>query len=308
MTNRVLGHGTTIRRPGFTLVEMVVVIVLLGILSAIVAVFITRPVESYVDLSRRAALVDAAESALRRLERDINIALPNSVRRTNTASGYVLELLPTLGGGKYEPGGNNACNNAGNRERLRIDVGGDNNFDIIGGFSNITPGAYTTYRLAVNNLGTAGNDVYTASGSTAVMTPLGTTITITRPGSAYALCPGDAVNDHVNLNIAHRFNSSATNRRIYVVSTPVSYLCDTAGGSLTRYYNYAITASQPITSADFVALNASSALIADRVANCSVTTTTDDVRNRSLVTLVLGTAEDGEQIRLIHQVPLDNSR
>ncbi len=307
MTSHVPGH-VTVRHAGFTLVEMVIVIVLLGILGSIVAAFITRPVESYMDLSRRAALVDAAESALRRIERDINIALPNSVRITNLGSGYALELIPTLDGGKYEPGGFNACNNAANRERLFIGAGGDSNFDIVGGFHNVTPGAYTDYRLVVNNQGTIGNNVYTASGSTAVMTPLGTTITITRPASAYVPCPGNAANDHVNLSLAHRFNSSATNRRLYVVTTPVSYLCDTTGGSLVRYYNYAINSSQPTAAADFVALNASSALIADRVANCSVTTTTSDVRNRSLVTLVLGTAEDGEQIRLIHQVPLDNSR
>lgn len=309
MTIRAPGQ-VAVRHAGFTLVEMVIVIVLLGIIGSIVAVFITRPVESYVDLSRRAALVDAAESALRRIERDINIALPNSVRITNLGSGYALELLPTLDGGKYDfqGGGANNCGSAANSERLRFGAGGDSNFDIVGGFHNVTPGAYTDYRIVVNNQGTIGNNVYTASGSPAVMTPLGTTITITRPASAYVPCPGNAANDHVNLSVAHQFNSSATNRRLYVVTTPVSYLCDTTGGSLVRYYNYAINSSQPIAAADFVALNASSALIADRVANCSLTTTTSDVRNRSLVTLVLSTAEDGEQIRLIHQVPLDNSR
>lgn len=293
---------------GYTLVEMVIVIVLLGIIGSIVAVFLVRPVEGYRDLARRAALVEAAESALRRMQRDLRSALPNSVRRTTTASGFALELIPVLDGGKYRPGGNNACNNANNREQLRFGVGGDSNFDIMGGFHNVTPGVYTDYRLVVNNRGTPGNDAYTATGSPAVMTPLGTTITITRPASAYAPCAGNAANDHVNLSVAHRFNSSDTNWRLYIVKTPVSYLCDTAAKTLTRYYDYAITATQPTAAADFVALNASSALVADRVAECSVTTTTADMRDRSLVTLSLTIAEDGEQARLVLQAPLDNSR
>ena len=301
---------------GFTLVEMVIVILIAGILSGIVAVFIVRPVEGYRDLQRRAALVDAAESALRRFERDVRIALPNSVRRTNFGGGgFALELLPTLDGGKYEPGGANACNTTADRERLRF--AGDANFDVIAGFRNITPGNYSTYRMVVNNLGTTGNDVYADGSSGAnpgVITPLGINISITRPASAYTPCPGDLVNDHVTFSSTHSFRGGAsTNRRVYIVTTPVSYLClpDAANpslGTLMRYENYPIVAAQPSSAAIAPLATAASARIADHVSACSVTTTTVDMRNTSLVTLDLSIAEAGEQIRLIHQMPLDNTR
>ena len=65
---------------GFTLLEAVLVIVITGIIAAIVAVFIKLPVDSYLDSARRAELTDVADTAVRRMARDIHLALPNSVR------------------------------------------------------------------------------------------------------------------------------------------------------------------------------------------------------------------------------------
>ena len=52
-------------QKGFTLIELIVVIVLVGILASIGGIFISRPIEGYVALSRRAELVDSADTALR---------------------------------------------------------------------------------------------------------------------------------------------------------------------------------------------------------------------------------------------------
>ena len=89
---------------GFTLVEMIVVIVITGIIGGIVAIFIRAPVQGYVDSARRAEMTDIADTAMRRISRDLRLALPNSVRVTSTCSGpttcYV-EFIPTTGGGRY---------------------------------------------------------------------------------------------------------------------------------------------------------------------------------------------------------------
>lgn len=286
-----------VRRFGFTLIETVIVITLMGILVSIVAAFIVRPVEGYRDLARRAALVEAAESALQRMRRDIRTALPNSVRVANTAGGYALELIPVLDGARYDRGGNNP--------ECELNFGGDNEFDVEHLFRN--PATLTTagIRIVINNTGTTtANNAYTATGSpNTVITPVGTTISITPSGTP---CPTGA--HHVTLTPAYNFLSQSPNQRLYVVTQALSYLCDTAGSTLTRYSDYAINVSQPITAADFVALNASSALAANRVTACSVTSTTSDVRNRALVTLTLTLAESGEEIRLVHQAQVDNTR
>lgn len=285
---------------GFTLVETVVTIAIMGILLSIVAVFLVRPIEGYRDLSRRAALVEAAESALQRMRRDIRSALPNSVRITNTASGYALELIPVLDAARYTAQQAAALND----EELDV-TGTDDQFDVQHCFRNTTTATTASIRIVINNLATTtSNNAYTApAGPNTVITPISTAVTI----SSSATCPTSGF-AHVTLNPGYNFLGHSNNRRLYVVTQPLSYLCDTAGGTLTRYYNYPITATQPTTAAGFVALNASSALATDRVTACSVTTTTSDVRNRAIVTLSLTLGESGEEIRLVHQVQTDNTR
>lgn len=289
------------RRGGFTLLELIVTIVIAGILGGMVSMFLVKPIQGYLDLSRRAALVDAAESALRRMARDIRIALPNSVRVTNFSGsgGFALELLPIIDGGKYTTKG-------ATDTKINLQGNFDQDFDNLGCFHAIPPGSYTNYRLVINNLGTAGYDAYTSTSTTGVISAPGLTITIT--DNVGAACPTTGT-QHVFLSANHAFLDSSPYNRFFVVETPVTYLCDAASGTLTRYAGYAIRASQPTTAAVLDGLaGVTSALVADSISACSVSTTASDVRDRGLVTLNLSLSKDAETIRLIQQVQLDNSR
>lgn len=294
---------------GMTLVEMVVAITLLAILGSVTAVFMVRPIQGYVDLARRAALVEAAESALRRQARDVRLALPRSVRIQNLAGGYAVEVLPTLEGAMYRRN-NNGAGTTTTANRLQTNVVDNDGFDIHKFFQRITvPSSSTTHRLVVNNVGgsTLLTNVYLANNAAqAVITPLVplTTISYSATGVNGA--------HHITMTPGYRFNGHSSNQRIYVVETPVSYLCtanatDPAAGTLTRYYNYPITAAQPTTPAAFTAVNASSALVTNYVSACTLSTTTGEVRTRALATIMLTLADQGEEVRLVHQVMVDNS-
>jgi MSHA biogenesis protein MshO len=85
---------------GFTLVEAIMVMTITGIIAAIVAVFIRQPVEGYADSVRRAGLTEQADIAMRRIARDLRLALPNSVRLPSDGS-YGFEFIITKSGGRY---------------------------------------------------------------------------------------------------------------------------------------------------------------------------------------------------------------
>ena len=77
---RALSTAAAARQRGFTLVELILVIVLCGIVAAMVGAVLSRPLEGFVAQSRRAELVDIGAGALDRMTRDIRMAVPGSLR------------------------------------------------------------------------------------------------------------------------------------------------------------------------------------------------------------------------------------
>jgi MSHA biogenesis protein MshO len=84
---------TATRARGFTLIELVITIAVGSAVVAFMALFIVTPMSTYTAQTRRAMLVDAADSALRFIGRDLRAALPNSVRVSASGSVTALELL-----------------------------------------------------------------------------------------------------------------------------------------------------------------------------------------------------------------------
>jgi MSHA biogenesis protein MshO len=86
---------------GFTLVELVIVIMIAGIIAATLTVFLRPAIENYLASRARADLTDQAETAVRRMVRDVRVAVPNSIR---TPGAQCFELIPTSTGGRYRSG------------------------------------------------------------------------------------------------------------------------------------------------------------------------------------------------------------
>ncbi|MFP5408594.1 MAG: prepilin-type N-terminal cleavage/methylation domain-containing protein, partial [Gammaproteobacteria bacterium] len=136
---------------GFSLVEMIVVIAIVAIIGSMVAVFLRAPLESYVAQDRRARLADTADTALRRMGRDVRLALPNSVRVTAVGSVIYLEFLATRSGGRYRTQGDGSAGN----DPLDFSVP-DASFDVFGPAIDLQAGDL----IAVYNLGIPGADAW----------------------------------------------------------------------------------------------------------------------------------------------------
>ena len=95
--------GMTTRRTGrgFTLVELVMVIVVTSVMAATLVVFFRPALDGYLASRARADLTDQADTALRRIVRDVRLAVPNSIR---TPGSQCFEVMPTSTGGRYRTG------------------------------------------------------------------------------------------------------------------------------------------------------------------------------------------------------------
>lgn len=261
---------------GFTLVEMIVVITITGILAAAVAVFIRRPVESYVDAARRAELTDIADGALRRITRDVRMALPNSVRITTAGNVTYLEYLQTSGGGRYRA----ETDSVGAGDILDF-VAPDASFDVIGSMPALAAGN----SIVVYNLSATGSsaNAYSGDNRAAYSSNTATTITLAAPKQFPYQSPG---------------------KRFQVVEHAVTYACDPlpgGAGVLRRHWNYGIVDPQP------TAFGGSSALLASNITGCGFAYTTSGPTARTgVVALNLQISGGGETVWLFQQAHVNN--
>lgn len=280
------GNRSAASFAGFTLAETVIVIVILGIIASVVAVFIRGPVDAYFDVSRRAQLTDVADTALRRLTRELQRALPNSVRVAGPcigANACYLEYVPVIAGGRYRA----ELDSAGVGNVLDFADNADNAFDVIG--PPVALPAATPLWLTVFSLGIPGADVYSGDSAAADIR------------RRYAGAGGAVSSISFASSVVLPYESPS--RRFHMVSTPVTFGCLPAagGGALARYASYGFS---PIQSTP---PGGTSSLLAGQVTSCSFSYSTLEVaRSAGLVSISLQLTQEGETVSLFRQVHVSN--
>lgn len=261
---------------GFTLVEMVVVITIVAILAAASALFIRNPTQAFIDSENRANLTDRADTALRRMARDIRNALPNSVRTTTSGLDSFIEFVPVKSAGRYRA----AAGIAVGDNPLDFSLAADT-FDVLGPSVTVASGD----KLVIYNLGIAGSDVYEGSDSRALQTT-GNLSVLSFNGGIFPL--------------------ESPSSRFFVVSTPVSYACDMTNHELLMYSGYAIQVTQPVSVSTLNSL-ATARKLATGLTSCQVNYVPGILQRSGVITIYLGFTQDAATVSLMHQVNVVNS-
>lgn len=264
---------TPSRQYGFTLIELVMVIVILGAIGGMVAVFMRGPIDAYFASARRAALTDVADTTVRRMARDIRKALPNSIR---TPSATCLEFIPTKTGGRYRADDSAAG--------LSFSAA-DSSFNMLGS-NNALPldqriGAGDV--IVVYNLGIAGADAYNQDNTSAV--------------TAVAAETAAPVETPISIN-AKRFPLASGSNRFHVVPATeniVSYVC--SGTDLHRTATVGFASACPATGP----------ILARHVSACTFDYGGSDLQRNALVRMVLQLTDAGETVTLQHEVHVNNT-
>lgn len=274
-------YSACVRSAGFTLIELILVIILLGALSATATVFILPPFQAAVDIERRANLVDGADSALTRIGREARNALPNSIRVHN--AGHV-EFITTRTGGQYRrlpaPGGGS---------QPLVPARSSDTFDVPGGLPDAaqvaTRGAGTNCAasngdcISVYNTAQAGFNAYLGQNIAAVIDATATTVSYDTGAAGPA------------------FATHSPRQRFFVVDNVVSYVCN--AGQLLRYSGYGLQAGTPTL--------ANPELVAENVSSCQFAFNPGTASRRGLLTLQIGMARSGEQVSLLTQTQVMNA-
>jgi MSHA biogenesis protein MshO len=283
---------------GFTLIEAITVTVIVAIIALVIAVFIPAPVQGYLSTVRRLELADTADTALRRIGRDVRLALPNSVRVS--ASGLFLELLPVKAGGRYRD--NESCFSS---TCTSLQTLGDmlTNASVVAGSDRVT--IYNTYNNSGGdcNAGVALYSVYCNHGLTTLTAAAGAgTTSNTLSFAATGFQPP---------------GGSPTRRVFIIAASPVTYACDAANGVLWRIAGYAMQQPQP-TSLNAAPLSTATSrtrlatkVICPAVVAGSVpprfSYTAGASERYGLLSAWVTLQDSGESISLLHQIHVDNT-
>ncbi len=81
-------------QAGFTLIELVIVIVVLGIVSISISGIISGSMQAVINVSERENLVREGSYLVERFNRELSSAVPNSVRITGNSSAHCIEFVP----------------------------------------------------------------------------------------------------------------------------------------------------------------------------------------------------------------------
>jgi len=273
---------------GFTLVEMVMVIIILGILVLGVSSFVIMGTRIFVESTSVDQVLSQSRFAIERMTREIRNAVPNSLRLTNSATYQCMEFMPIQASASY----------------IDLPIAPEVASET-GVINTPSLGINTAHRMLVYPLTPA--HIYSASDEAIEARLLrvkeydGATNTVTF-GSA-------------TKELAMRFSEASPRNRFFMVDNAVSY-CFFTNGDVRRYQGYTLHATQPVpggksdakgSMGDGVLMAEGSVITAtESTTNWPISYTPGSLTNNAVVQLTPKFEVNGQAFQYQHQVQVVN--
>lgn len=259
------------KHVGFTLIEMVVTIVIIGILGVGISSFIGNTTKGMIDTASRSQVATIAWLVSERLSRSLRHALPNSIRVSS--DGTCLEYVPIYSGTDY----------------LSVPVLTPANQFEVAPFSNLSSGFnFSAESLRVAVYPNSASGIYSLSTSSMISSEITN------------LSAGTTTNSQlITLSANHQFPSDSPSKRFFVVSEPRMFCF--AGGLLTQYRDYGFNAT--FTSSGL----SNASVVGSRLGQGQFNYAPSTLQRNAVVTInfnVLG--EDGLVQAVNHEVQIRN--
>ncbi|MEF1290225.1 PilW family protein [Vibrio sp. M260118] len=260
------------RVRGFTLIEMVVSIVLLGVVGLFLGEVIRQSLVLFSDTSSREALVQQGRFVTERLRRELRDAVPNSV--VVNGDGSCIEFVPIVNSGLYQQ-----LPAAGNSDTLRA--------------------LPITKRIAANDRLT----IYPTSNTQLRATPSGSgQVTVIENDVIFPDTPPSPTWSMVDIDLTPPtvFPNGSPANRFYIYNQLVSY-CQ-VGSVLYRYAGY------PLNRADLPPAGLETAIqMAENVLDAKFVVEQPQLQRNGLVKMELIFEVKGEQVRFDHDALIYNT-
>lgn len=200
-------HFRLKHNEGFTLIEMVVTIVIIGILGTGISSFIGNTTKGMVDTAERSRIASIALLVSERVTRALRLALPNSIR---TSGGNCIEYIPIYSGTDY----------------LSVPVNVSANQFEVAPFTNVANGFdFTAKPLRVAVYPSSITGLYSV-----------TTASVISSGISQISAGATAGAQAIQLDASHQFPADSPSKRLFLVDEP-SMFCF-VGTLLNHYSDY----------------------------------------------------------------------